>query len=184
MPTLDQLRGDVRAKAIAFLFCVGVLSDILGVVDRLDSVLPIVAAFVPLAALAGTLTFGALIIVRVVEWLVDRIKGGPAKRVLRSKLKEIRHCRELLLASETRTLGESDSEFRARGITSWIELRNLRNELEELDLPTPDISSDGESTVRKWTGYLSGLQVYARNGNLEEAVQLGEAWQREPGPDS
>ena len=180
MPTLDQLRGDVRAKAIAFLFCVGVLSDIFGVVDRLDSVLPIVAAFVPLAALAGTLTFGALIIVRVVEWLVDRRKGGPAKRALRSKLPAIKHCKELLLSLDRRPLYETDSEYQGRVVNVYTEIEILAYQLKELGISTPPIRDLHHEKKRKWVSTLARLEGYARSGYLEAAVQYGNFWR----PDS
>ena len=184
MPTLDQLRRDVRAKVVGFLFFVGVLADVFGVTDRLDSAIPVVAAFVPLAALAGTLIFGALTIVRVVEWQVDRRNEGPKTRTFTRLHRSILNRKETLLALPGEielTIPDGIYTFRDRpdkrdAINSKIrtELEILAGSLNELGVSTPRVSID-DNARRSWIDFLARLEVYALDGRLEDAIRLGEA---------
>ena len=179
MPTLDQLRGDVRAKVVGFLFFVGVLADVFGVTDRLDSAIPVVAAFVPLTALLGTLLFGVLLAERIRWWVRDRRNNGPARRKLLSLHDTIQEARDKLESSMTgRILGhESNERYQGRVEEVDALIESLAYELKQLGISTPPVGDIHLSDkVNMWLVALPRFVAFSSRGDLDAAVRLGEHW--------
>ena len=176
MATLRELQSLVRAKVVAFLFFLGVLADFFGVTDRLDAILPAIAAFIPLAAWAGTVFFGVLLAERIWWGVQDRRNRGPARHDFKCLRPSILQCQESLLALPDMT-DESTRTARRDALhsTAETELETLAHDLSELGIPVLPASIFPFIHLYSWTEFLSRLEVYARDGRLEAAARLG--WQ-------
>ena len=163
----------------SFIALAGLLLQNPGLIEPLvkvaDSALPVGASFISdsaaliLAALAG----GLLAILR--DMVDSRRKEESARRRFKSLHPSIEECKASLVTlpdmsdESTRTVERDALAFKAEA-----EVEVLADELRELGIPTLPVSIYPFRRQYLWVDFLSRLEVYARSGNLEAAVQLGK----------
>ncbi len=179
MSPFQQFRSSVRAKVVGFLFFLSVLADIFGVTDRLDALLPVVPALIPLIALFGTLAFGVLLVERIVWFVVDRRNKGPAGRKFMCLHSAIVEARELVEALDIRKPGETEAGYQGRVVRAYTKVQILEHELKQLGISMPPVRDLHNDKKRTWVSALSRIEGLSEKGLFEAAARFGEFWERD-----
>ena len=123
----------------------------------MSQVIPIIGAFIPVIAIAGTTLFVGLVVTSIGSEIRSRL---PRNRFGKHR-SEIEHCLDLLKSS-----GDGSS-----AVTKWIyaDLTNLAMTLDEFRIPYPIVGADDPQYLIVWFNYLAILFPLARLRKLQAA---------------